>query len=131
MFAPQQIFICSKSAKKKNTIKNVWNLFKVNNKDDVVLVSVLLTLNRFHTFFNGVFFFGWLWTDKCLLGRLHHKCFPVNIAKYFKTPILKRTFANSDFFINIEAATRGVLCKMVFWEISKIHRKTSVTESLF
>ena len=39
------------------TAENIWNLFKVNNKDnpcdvnDVVLVSSLLTLNRFHTLF--------------------------------------------------------------------------------
>ena len=32
---------------------NVWNLCKINNKDvnDVVLVSLLLTLNMFHTLF--------------------------------------------------------------------------------
>ena len=35
--------------------RNVWNLFRVNNKDsgttsDVVLLSVWLTLNGFHTF---------------------------------------------------------------------------------
>ena len=32
---------------------NVWNLFKISNKDfrDVVLVSLLLTLNGFHTLF--------------------------------------------------------------------------------
>ena len=30
-----------------------------------------------------------------------------------------------------EAATRGVLCKKVFLEISRIHRKTPVPKSLF
>ena len=45
----------------RNTRKKVWNMFKVNNKDTkttphqndangVVLVSLLLTLNIFHTF---------------------------------------------------------------------------------
>ena len=31
-------------------LNNVWNLFKINNKDviDAVLVSFLLTLNEFH-----------------------------------------------------------------------------------
>ena len=31
--------------------------------------------------------------------------------------------------MTVEAATRGVPCKMVFLEIHKIHRKTPVTES--
>ena len=40
----------------RNTRKK-WNIFKVNNKDtramsnDVVLLSLLLTLNLYHTFF--------------------------------------------------------------------------------
>ena len=47
---------------------NVWNLFKVNNEDtrttsDANLVSLSLTLNRFHTLFWC--FHYWLWTVKC------------------------------------------------------------------
>ena len=50
----------------------VWNLFKVNNKknqnhiNNVVRVSLLLTLNKFHTFFWCCH--GQLWTSKCWVG---------------------------------------------------------------
>ena len=37
-----------------------------NNVNDVVLVSLLLTLNIFQTFFYCCY--CWLWTGKCLLG---------------------------------------------------------------
>ena len=48
--------------------KNVWYLFKVNNTDTrttshVFLLSLLLTLNRFHTFCSC--FYYWLWKSKC------------------------------------------------------------------
>ena len=44
-------------------------MFKVNYKDfnGLVLVSLLLTLNIFHTFF--YYFYCWLWTGKCWLGH--------------------------------------------------------------
>ena len=58
---------------------NVWNLFKVNNKDtrqndvdDVVLLSLLLTWNRFHTLIWC--FYCWLWTSKCQLGHIYSCC---------------------------------------------------------
>ena len=44
----QQTFRCSKSI--IETVKNVYNLFKVNNKDTSVLVSLLLTLRIYHIF---------------------------------------------------------------------------------
>ena len=34
---------------------------------DIVLVCILLTLNRFHTFFE--YFHSWLGTGKCLQGN--------------------------------------------------------------
>ena len=48
---------------------NEWNLFKINNKDViyVVLGSLLLTLNSFHTFF--LCFHSWIWKSKCRLGN--------------------------------------------------------------
>ena len=51
----------------------VWNMFKVNNKDTMFL---LLTLNIFHTLRPAT-----LWKK-----RLWHRCFPVNFAKYLRTP---------------------------------------------
>ena len=54
-------------------------LFKVNKRstrtkcevNDVVLVSILFTLNKFHTLF--CCFCCWLWTSKCRLGKLQTK----------------------------------------------------------
>ena len=51
--------------------KNVWNLFKFNNKRhlndviDAILVDLLFILNRFHTLFWC--FHCWFWTSKCRL----------------------------------------------------------------
>ena len=39
----------------------------VDSVNDVVLVYLLLTLNKFHTLFWC--FHCWLWTSKCLLGK--------------------------------------------------------------
>ena len=50
------------------TIEKGRNIFKVNNKhgvNDVVLVFLLLTLNKFHTFF--WWFYCWLWG--CTVSR--------------------------------------------------------------
>ena len=60
---PSRYFFVSQQWKQQN---NVWNLLKVINKDtwttSFFLVSVLLTLNRFQTFFCR--FHCWLWTFK-------------------------------------------------------------------
>ena len=51
---------------------NGWNMFQFNNKHTtndanyVVLMSLLLTLNKFHTLF--CCFHCWIWTSTCQLG---------------------------------------------------------------
>ena len=46
---------------------NMGNLFKVNNKDTrTTSIRILLTCNRFHSFF--CYFLNWLWTNKYRLG---------------------------------------------------------------
>ena len=53
--------------------KNLWKLFKVNNKDtratsiNVVQASSFLTLNRIYTLF--WYLHRWLWTSKFWLGQ--------------------------------------------------------------
>ena len=76
--------------------KIVWNLLKVNkwdtratsgiflqNAHDNVLVSLLLTLNRFHTFFWC--FHNLLWTSKSRLGyiSLMYKKKTISIGRFF------------------------------------------------
>ena len=57
-------------------LNKVWNMFKVNDKDtrmksiNIILVSLLLTLNIFHT--SSKCFYGWLGTDDCLLIKHKH-----------------------------------------------------------
>ena len=51
-------------------------------------------------------------------------------AKAMKSMILCKSFGWFSI-LQTEAATRGVLWKKVFLEISQIHRKTPVPESLF
>ena len=57
--------------------KNVWNWFKVNNKDirTTAITSnhihqshPILTRNRFHTLF--LCFYCWVWTSKCQVGAM-------------------------------------------------------------
>ena len=43
---PQPTFACSKSI--METPKNVWNMFKVIDVNDIVQLALLLTLNIFH-----------------------------------------------------------------------------------
>ena len=66
------------------TSPKIWNMFKVNNKDtrirkvnnkvknkdtvDIVLASLLLTLNTFHFLFHC--FYCWLWSVNCRLWLL-------------------------------------------------------------
>ena len=56
----------------KNFRKKFWNIFKVNQKRpqydviDVLLVSLLLTLNKFHPFIQSFIYL--LLTGECLLG---------------------------------------------------------------
>ena len=52
--------------------------------------------------------------------RLQDRCFPVNIAKFLKTP-----------FVKTEAATGCVLKKRCSEKFRKIHSETPVPESLF
>ena len=62
-------------------------MFKVNNNNDaiyVVLVSLFLTLDLFHTFFQS--FYCWLWTSKELLLFLSYPVgiqFKLNARKTF------------------------------------------------
>ena len=51
----------------------IWNMFKVNNKNTratpgVVLLSLWLTLNTFHTLFKCFYYYK-LWAYNCRLGR--------------------------------------------------------------
>ena len=61
------LFVQNQQWKQQN---NVWSPFKVNNRHTrtilVVLVSLLVTLNIFHTLF--CCFYCWFWTSKCRLG---------------------------------------------------------------
>ena len=61
-------FRCSKAVLKRQS--NVWNLFKANDKDNrtisVFLISLMVTLNVFHTLLWS--FYHWLWVSKFQLG---------------------------------------------------------------
>ena len=75
-------------------------MFRVHNKDvmndviDVVLVSLLLVLNIFYTFFSC--FCRWLWTSKCFLGTTNR--FTLNTIK-IKTQRDTFDFFNSNFSV--------------------------------
>ena len=72
LFPSRYLLVQSQQWKYQN---NVWNLFKVNNKEtrtmndviDIFLKSLLLTLSRFSTFFWCLY--DWLSASKCWLVR--------------------------------------------------------------
>ena len=72
----EQIDVQSEQCKYK---KMVWNMFKMNNKGarHVLVVSLLLTLNIFHTFL----FLLLLRTGKCLLGSSMGKSLSLSTEK--------------------------------------------------
>ena len=72
----------------------VWNLFKVNH--DVVLVSLLLTLNKFHPLFWC--FYCWLKTTKCQVGWW------VTIGQW-QLLLSRIFFFNLDFMIHYKTLT--------------------------
>ena len=69
IFSTRRLLVQSQEWKHQ---KDMWNLFKANNKDtrttSMTLVSCphLLALNRFHTLFYS--FYGWLWTNDFRFG---------------------------------------------------------------
>ena len=97
----------------KYSVTRLWPLIINTSFWNVVLVSLLLTLNIFHSLFRC--FYCWFWTSKCRLGkvsyrsgrnrvdfrssymkawniikkRYQHRCSLVNIAKFLRTSILK------------------------------------------
>ena len=51
---------------------------EICSKFDVVLLSLLLTLNRFHTLF---WCFYWFWTSKCRIGiEAYKSCFVISMS---------------------------------------------------
>ena len=66
----------------RETLKKVWNMFKVNNEEvnDVLLVPLLSTLNKFYI--SLLCFHWWLWSEKCFSSR--HLLHKVNNVKKFQ-----------------------------------------------
>ena len=63
---------------------NVWNLFKVNNRDTSTFFF-LLTLNRFHTLFWCSH--CWIWTSECRLSD--YLCYALNWTEFYLKVLLK------------------------------------------
>ena len=115
MFWTQPVFTCSKWT--VNTIeyvskklKKLWNLFEVNSKDEGNwrrLIrrrsshprgSIKSCSEKFRNFHRKTPALESLFKSCRILGlqlywkRLQHRCFPVNIAKFLRTPILKNIY---------------------------------------
>ena len=83
-FITQQTITCSKST--IETLEKSWNVFKVN---DVVLVSLLLTLNIFHTHFQCLYL---LTLNIYLLAG----CYFSRHCNWYEEKM--KTFLNIEFF---------------------------------
>ena len=79
--------------------KNVWNLFKVNNKvNDFVLFCLLLALKRFHILFWC--FWCWLWTSNTFVIQLQITKFR-NTLTFVKVKKLKTNQRKFYELINV------------------------------
>ena len=100
-----------------STILEIYT--KSNNKSnrttlfDVILVSLLFTLNTFHTLFSC--FHSWLWTNKCVLGKrravvVDQRCSIENLFKKLEkfTEIHQRS---SYSFCKVEWEAHATLSK--------------------
>ena len=86
---------------------NVWNFFKFKNKDtrtislnytiEVVLGSLFLTLNRFHTLFRCFHFY--LQTNKYLLNLLKLTLYDGNSHHIETSPLICRTNQWTGFYM--------------------------------
>ena len=92
----RQTFACSKS-----TIKHVWNMFTVNNKDTgTTPLSSFLILNSFYTLFLGLS--SLFWTGISFLGRMILQVKPLKI-RYF----LPFNFSITNICVAIRLANDG------------------------
>ena len=69
-FQNEQTYLLVQSQQWKHQ-NNMWNLFKVNNKDTrTTSLTLLFTLNRFHIL--HWCFYCWIWTGSCWLRIYLH-----------------------------------------------------------
>ena len=97
---------------------------------DVVLFSLLLTLNIFHTFYYC--FYCWLWVNNCLLRNrnryleieIFFSLFPQKIFRYFEVSKTVIFYLNI-FYLKVicsstlELAHSGVTCAKKLWGCNK------------
>ena len=64
--------------------------------------------------------------------RLWHKCFPVNLAKFLRTPFLHNTSGRLLLLLAFQKQLPEVFYeKRCFWKFCKIYRKTPVICEVF
>ena len=95
----------------------MWNQLKVNKKTKTMLVYVVLTLNRFHTFFWC--FHSCLWTSKCRQGT---SCY------FTKLNHLHFSCQNFNVYTFDLSHSRTIFC--VIWELSGILKALKLMENL-
>ena len=73
-----------------------------------------------------------LQTWKAVKKRLWHKCFPVNLAKFLRTPFLQNTSGRLLLLLAFQKQPPEVFYKKrCSWEFCKICRKTPVVCKIF
>ena len=65
---PASIYFFKLNNRNTRTMPKICSKLAINRRQCIVLVSLLLTLNRFHVLF--WYFHCWLWTSKCRLGYI-------------------------------------------------------------
>ena len=123
---PLKIVLCKfdhnscffRSSHQRSCIKNVFLKIVQNSQKNTrasFLISLIISLIYFLIFF----FFAGLSPVTILKKRLWHRCFPVNIAKFLRTPFLQKIsgrlllfFVNNRTLSNIyDAAIMHLLCE--------------------
>ena len=73
-----------------------------------------------------------LQTWKAVKKRLWHKCFPVNLAKFLRTPFLQNTSGRLLLLLTFQKQPPEVFYeKRCSWKFRKIHRKTPLACEIF
>ena len=95
-----------------------------------VLRKVFTKLTRKHLCQTG--YFNKVCKPKTVKKRLRHKCFPLNVTKFVRTPFLQNTSGRLLLLLVFQKQPSEVFYgKRCSWQFCKIYRKTPVVCEIF
>ena len=136
---------CSASKKKKKNVPKIFGKFTKNTRGKSYFskvasfyrsnhrrCSVKGVLRKVFAKFKGKhlcqrLYFNKVCRPKAVKKRLWHKCFPLNLAKFLRTPLLQNTSRWLLLLLAFQKQPQEVLYEIrCSWKFCKIYRKTTV-----